>query len=161
MTNDKLNEKNQNLISNDNPNLISEQFQDTNNFQKTNSEQFQNTNGNNETFNYNSFFHIIMKNLEANNLKKDIINKEVQEIINKFDPTSEITSDDFIKPFLDLLIKDMNVTQKDDIETLNSFLQNILEQNGNDTDKFLQLLTQIFDSVFDYSTIDKNEMNKN
>ena len=160
MTNDKLNEKNQNLISNDNPNLISEQFQDTNNFQKTNSEQFQNTNGNNETFNYNSFFHIIMKNLEANNLKKDIINKEVQEIINKFDPTSEITSDDFIKPFLDLLIKDMNVTQKDDIETLNSFLQNILEQNGNDTDKFLQLLTQIFESVFDYSTIDKNEMNK-
>ena len=59
-----------------------------------------------------------------------------------------------------LLIKDMNVTQKDDIETLNSFLQNILEQNGNDTDKFLQLLTQIFESVFDYSTIDKNEMNK-
>ncbi len=160
MTNDKLNENNQNLISNDNPNLISEQFQDSNNFQKTNSEQFQNTNGNNETFNYNSFFHIIMKNLEANNLKKDIINKEVQDIINKFDPTSEITSDDFIKPFLDLLIKDMNVTQKDDIETLNSFLQNILEQNGNDTDKFLQLLTQVFDSVFDYSTIDKNEMNK-
>ncbi len=55
----------------------------------------------------------------------------------------------------------MKVTNNQDIEILHNFLLNILEKFENDSDKFLEIISGIFSSVFDYSTINQNEMNEN
>ena len=55
----------------------------------------------------------------------------------------------------------MKVTNNQDIEILHNFLLNILEKFENDSDKFLEIISGIFTSVVDYSTINQNEMNEN
>ena len=88
-----------------------------------------------------------------------MLEEQLNNIFKQFD-SNEISSEDFINPFLQLLIEDMKVTNDQDIEILHYFLENILEKFENDTDKFLEIITGIFTSVFDYSTINKAEMDE-
>ena len=101
-----------------------------------------------------------MKNLEGNHVTSEFLENQFNDIIQNNFKDQEISAEDFIKPFHQLLIKDMKVSNNKDIEILNLFLENLLEKHNNDADYFLKILHEIFTSVFDYSSVNKKEMNE-
>ena len=101
-----------------------------------------------------------MKNLEGNHVTSEFLENQFNDIIQNNFKDQEISAEDFIKPFHQLLIKDMKVSNNKKIEILNLFLENLLEKHNNDADYFLKILHEIFTSVFDYSSINKKEMNE-
>jgi len=147
-----------NNINNNVSNNINNNENNKENINENNNENI-NENNNNIVIDENTLSHVIMKNLESNNITSKILEEQLNNIFKQFE--NEISSEDFIKPFLQLLIEDMKVTNNQDIEILNVFLNKILEKFENDTDKFIEIITGIFTSVFDYSTINKKEMDEN
>ena len=63
-----------------------------------------------------------------------MLDEQLNNNFKQFD-SNEISSEDFIKLFLQLLIDDMKVTNNHDIEILHNFLLNIFEKFENDLDK--------------------------
>ena len=112
------------------------------------------------TKNKASIPHILLINLESNHLTKDkLINlsKEILENLGKMG--DEISKDDFIEPYKQLFIDNLKITKKNDIQIINFYLDDLLESNENDTEKFQANLNEIFNSIVDYSSINEEEMN--
>ena len=174
---------NENINNNNNNNNYETTGLNTENSNNINSNNINNNNNNNNNINTNNninendkieeenlndleiedentFSHIIMKNLEGNHVTSEFLENQFNDIIQNNFKDQEISAEDFIKPFHQLLIKDMKVSNNKDIEILNLFLENLLEKHNNDADYFLKILHEIFTSVFDYSSINKKEMNE-
>ena len=71
----------------------------------------------------------------------------------------EISKDDFIEPYKQLFIDNLKITKKNDIQIINFYLDDLLESNENDTEKFQANLNEIFNSIVDYSSKNEEEMN--
>ena len=54
----------------------------------------------------------------------------------------------------------MKIKNKKDIKIINLYLDNLLEEYENDTEKFIDNLSQIFNSLNNYDNIDENEMDE-
>ena len=72
---------------------------------------------------------------------------------------NEISKDDFIEPYKQLFIDNLKITKKNDIQIINFYLDDLLESNEKDTEKFQANLNEIFNSIVDYSSINEEEMN--
>jgi hypothetical protein len=104
--------------------------------------------------------HIIVKNLEANNITTKYLEDELKKIFEKFDSNDEVSKNDFLEPFSQLIIENMKIKNKKDIKIINLYLDNLLEQYENDTEQFIDNLSQIFTSLNNYDNIDENEMDE-
>ena len=101
-----------------------------------------------------------MKNLEANNITTNYLEEEFKKIFEKFDSNDEVSKNDFLEPFSQLIIENMKIKNKKDIKIINLYLDNLLEEYENDTEKFIDNLSQIFTSLNNYDNIDENEMDE-
>ena len=106
--------------------------------------------------------HIIVKNLEAKNITTKYLEEELKKIYGKFDSNDndEVSKNDFLEPFSQLIIENMKIKNKKDIKIINLYLDNLLEEYENDTEKFIDNLSQIFNSLNNYDNIDENEMDE-
>jgi hypothetical protein len=106
--------------------------------------------------------HIIVKNLEAKNITTKYLEEELKKIYGKFDSNDndEVSKNDFLEPFSQLIIENMKIKNKKDIKIINLYLDNLLEQYENDTEQFIDNLSQIFTSLNNYDNIDENEMDE-
>ena len=106
--------------------------------------------------------HILLINLESNHLKKDKLEELMKNIYEDFEKKGEdILKNDFIEPFQDLFVKNLKLKKKSDIQIINFYLDDLLESNNNDTDKFQGKINAIFNSINDFSSINEKEMNNN
>ena len=156
-------------------NINNQQTSNNNNIQNTNSDikyvdnlndiiQMKNTSENKENEEeelFKSLDFIILKNLEANNVKKENLFEEVNQIYKTFEENTktdnEISRDDFIKPFAELIINNMKIKNNDDIIIIYNYLGKIIDGIEDDIDKFFEHLYIIFDNIIDYSQINENE----
>ena len=156
-------------------NINNQQTSNNNNIQNTNSDikyvdnlndiiQMKNTSENKENEEeelFKSLDFIILKNLEANNVKKENLFEEVNQIYKTFEENTktdnEISRDDFIKPFAELIINNMKIKNNDDITIIYNYLGKIIDGIEDDIDKFFEHLYIIFDNIIDYSQINENE----
>ena len=98
-----------------------------------------------------------IKNLEANHINKDIFINKIKDISSLFENQEEITKDKFLKPFIDLFIDLMKVTNEKDISKIKDFLTNLIEEAEGDTNKFFYELIDISHNLIDYNLIENEE----
>ena len=109
----------------------------------------------------NALPQIMIINLEARNITKDKLEEQIKIILKKFEELGgEISKDDFLEPFRELLIEDMKITKEKDVQLISSFLENLLEQYENDIDKYMEFLNNIFSSLNEFSENDNEKINK-
>ena len=109
----------------------------------------------------NALPQIMIINLEARNITKDKLEEQIKIILKKFEELGgEISKDDFLEPFRELLIEDMKITKEKDVQLISSFLENLLEQYENDIDKYMEFLNNIFSSLNEFSENDNEKLNK-
>ena len=112
-----------------------------------------------------SLLHVFLKNLEGNNIKKEQINEKMKEISKFFSNKKETTKEDFLEPFLKMFIETMKITQDKDIEIIKNFLSDFIDSLNGETGGFFSGLIEIFESIQDYTGINKErevsfELNK-
>ena len=69
----------------------------------------------------------------------------------------EITKEEFLKPFVDLFLNLMKVTNDKDILTIKDFFSNLIEETEGDTNKFFLELIDISNNIVDYTSIENEE----
>ena len=112
-----------------------------------------------------SLLHVFVKNLEANDITKEIINQKMLDIIKIFEDKTEASKEEFIEPFQKMFIETMKITQEDDIKQVNTFFNTFVDSINGDTTLFFNGLSDIFDNLKDYKGINKDmelsfELNK-
>ena len=108
----------------------------------------------------NQFFtlsHVFMKNLEARHITKDIFINKIKEISKSFENKDKITKEDFLKPFVNLFIDLMKVTDDKDIVIIQEFLSNLIDETEGDCNKFFYELIDITHNIIDYTLIENEE----
>jgi hypothetical protein len=109
----------------------------------------------------NALPQIMRINLEAKKITKDKLEEQIKIILDNFEKMGgEISKDDFIEPFRQLLIENMKITKENDVQLISSFLENLLEQYENDIDKYMEFLNNIFSSLNEFSENDNEKLNK-
>ena len=109
----------------------------------------------------NALPQIMIINLEARNITKDKLEEQIKIILDNFEKMGgEISKDDFIEPFRQLLIENMKITKEKDVQLISSFLENLLEQYENDIDKYMEFLNNIFSNIYEFSDNENEKMDK-
>lgn len=108
-----------------------------------------------------TLIHLFLKNFEANRITIDILDKKMQIIFKLFEGKSETSSEEFLKPFIDLFFECMKVTQESDKQIVQSFLTEYFEALNEDTQEFFKELFEIFDNLVDYTPLENNEFTLN
>ena len=104
-----------------------------------------------------SLLHVFVKNIEAQGVTKEQISKKIEDICKIFEDKKETTKEEFIEPFSKMLIEAMKITQENDIEIVNSFLNEIIDSLNGETIMFFNGLVEVFDNVKDYNGINKDK----
>jgi exonuclease SbcC len=111
---------------------------------------------------FKSLDFIILKNLESNHVKKENLYEEVNQIYKTFEENTktdaEISRDDFIRPFTELFVNNMKITNQEDILIINNYLGKIIDGIEDNIDKFFEHLSLIFDNIIDYTQVNENEL---
>ena len=112
-----------------------------------------------------SLLHVFVKNLEAQEITKEIINQKIKDISKLFENKEEATKEEFIDPFVKMFIETMKITQEKDIEIITNFLNDFVDSLNSETIMFFNGLIEVFDNVRDYSGVKKDnevsfELNK-
>ena len=111
---------------------------------------------------FKSLDFIILKNLESNHVKKEKLYEEVNQIYKNFEDNTktdpEISREDFIKPFTELFVNNMKITNQEDILIINNYLGKIIDGIEDNIDKFFEHLSLIFDNIIDYTQVNENEL---
>ena len=100
---------------------------------------------------------IIIKNLEAKHITKDTLIDKIKEISTLFEKKEEITKEDFLKPFIDLFVNLMKITNDKDTQSIQDFFSNLIEETEGDTNKFFLELIDIAQNIVDYTLIENEE----
>ena len=103
-----------------------------------------------------SLLHVFIKNLESQGITKEKINQKIEDITQLFENKEEATKEEFIEPFLKMLVETMKVTQEKDIEIINNFLSDFVDSSKGDTVLFFNILIKIFDNIKDFTGINKD-----
>ena len=106
---------------------------------------------------YLTFYHMFAKNFEAKHVTKDALINKIKEISQLFENKDEITKEEFLKPFVDLFLNLMKVTNDKDILTINEFFSNLIEETEGDTNKFFLELIDLSNNIVDYTLIENEE----
>ena len=104
-----------------------------------------------------ALLHTFVKNLEANHITKETLIDKIKEISKIFENKEEATKEEFIKPFVNLFIESMKVTQANDIKLINEFFNNFIDDMEGDTNRFFLELIDIFENVVDYTLVENEE----
>ena len=104
-----------------------------------------------------SLLHVFVKNIEAQGITKEQISKKIEDICKIFEDKKETTKEEFIEPFSKMLIEAMKITQENDIEIVNSFLNEFIDSLNGETIMFFNGLVEVFDDVKDYNGINKDK----
>ena len=106
---------------------------------------------------YLTLYHMFAKNFEAKHVTKDALINKIKEISQLFENKYEITKEEFLKPFVDLFLNLMKVTNDKDILTINEFFSNLIEETEGDTNKFFLELIDLSNNIVDYTSIENEE----
>ena len=106
---------------------------------------------------YLTLYHMFAKNFEAKHVTKDALINKIKEISQLFENKDEITKEEFLKPFVDLFLNLMKVTNDKDILTINEFFSNLIEETEGDTNKFFLELIDLSNNIVDYTSIENEE----
>ena len=125
-----------------------------------NTKPFSNVNNQNNNLNENDmkekenfYLSLFIKNLEARKVTtEDMLNK-INNINNLFKNKEQITVEEFIPPFTNMLIESMKITQKKDKDLIEKFLYEYLDYLQNNMKEFLQRLVNAFENIIDYDSI--------
>ena len=125
-----------------------------------NTKPFSNVNNQNNNLNEidmkekeNFYLSLFIKNLEARKVTtEDMLNK-INNINNLFKNKEQITVEEFIPPFTNMLIESMKITQKKDKDLIEKFLYEYLDYLQNNMKEFLQRLVNAFENIIDYDSI--------
>lgn len=105
------------------------------------------------------FFHIILKNLEANHIKSNFLVNQMKDIFQSFASKSEPTIEEFLTPFINLFIESMKVSKDIDKEMISTFFSEYLENFNSNADEFFNQLSEIIiNNLNDYSSMDKKKL---
>ena len=104
------------------------------------------------------FFHVIIKNLEANGVTQDQLTDKINEIYKLFENKDEASKEEFINPFYEMLIEFMKITYQRDKEELKKFLEQFIDALDGDTAKFFDTLAEIFGNIRNYKILDENNL---
>ena len=107
------------------------------------------------------FFHIIIKNLEANDITQEQLTDKINDIYKIFENREEASKEEFIQPFYDMLIELMNVSFESDKIQLKKFLENFIDVLEGDTGRFFDYLSEIFGNIKNYKNLNVNALKKN
>ena len=174
------NNTNTNNINNNNNNTYTNNDNNT----YTNNVNFENNNNNNEDNKSNNennyqpeitnqnqpednnkyiyeFFHIIIKNLEANDITQELLSDKINDIYKLFETMEEASKDQFIEPFYNMFIDLMKVKIESDKIQLKNFLDNFIDTLEGDTGKFFDYLSEIFGNIKNYKNLNINKLKKN
>ena len=130
-------------------------FSNTNTKSKTNNILYNNYNSNSnfdEDDEIKSLFHVFLKNFEANHITFEIVDLEMKNITKSFEGKKESTKEEFLEPFINLFLKNMNVTKEEDKEIVKSCLDSLIYILKGDTNEFLAQIMKILENLVDYST---------
>ena len=105
--------------------------------------------------------HLIKKNLECYNVNSNYLKNEVDKIKIGFQNKNQITKDDFIKPFIALLMNSMKSNLESDVDLIKNYLEEKVDEFKDEIDKFYEHIEIIFDSISDYSNINEEEFLNN
>ena len=108
-----------------------------------------------------TLIHLFLKNFEANRITTTILDEKMQNIFKFFEGKSETSSEEFLKPFINLFYECMKVTQESDKQIVQSFLTEYFETLNEDTKEFLNELFEIFENLVDYTPLENNEFTLN
>ena len=103
-----------------------------------------------------SLLHVFVKNLESNGVTKEQINQKIDEISKLFENRTEATKEEFIEPFLKMLVESMHINKKEDIEVVEGFLNDFVDALNGDISVFFNGLIEVFDNINDYSGTNKD-----
>ena len=106
---------------------------------------------------YLTLYHMFAKNFEAKHVTKDALINKIKDISQLFENKDEITKEEFLKPFVDLFLNLMKVTNDKDILTINEFFSNLIEETEGDTNKFFLELIDLSNNIVDYTSIENEE----
>ena len=104
-----------------------------------------------------SLLHTFVKNLEANHITKENLINKIKQISVLFENKEEATKEEFIEPFVNLFIESMKVTQSNDIQLINEFFSNFIDDMEGDTNRFFLELIDIFENIVDYTLVENEE----
>lgn len=107
------------------------------------------------------FFHIIIKNLEANDITQEQLTDKINDIYKLFENREEASKEEFIQPFYDMLIELMKVSLESDKIQLKKFLENFIDVLEGDTGRFFDYLSEIFGNIKNYKNLNVNALRKN
>ena len=107
------------------------------------------------------FFHIINKNLEANDITQEQLSDKINEIYKLFENKDEASKEEFIQPFYEMFIELMKITNESDKNHLKKFLLNFIDVLEGDIAKFFDYLSEIFGNVENYKSLNKDNLKKN
>ena len=137
----------------------------TNNNNQTNNEANTDKSEDNQLLdNENSYLQLIIKNLEAKKVTSEIMLNKIEDIKNHFMEKNDkvesksLSIDEFISPFLNMLIETMKITQESDKEQIKIFLEEYLGYVKNNTNDFITLLVNAFEKIIDYDKLENPEM---
>ena len=154
--NDNANEDNDN-VSNTNTNIYSKANPMNNNYNNNNLNNVEDYNIEEEDENkYLNIFHIILKNLEANHITKEMINEKMYKIFESFEGKSEASKEDFILPFYNLMVESMKISLEEDKQFIRTFFDNYIDTIKGNTNVFFNELYEIFQNLVDYSNLSNN-----
>ena len=125
-----------------------------------NTKPFSNVNNQNNNLNEtdmkekeNFYLSLFIKNLEARKVTTENMLNKINNINNLFKNKEQITVEEFIPPFTNMLIESMKITQKKDKDLIEKFLYEYLDYLQNNMKEFLQRLVNAFENIIDYDSI--------
>ena len=104
-----------------------------------------------------AILHTFVKNIEANHITKETLINKIKEISLLFENKEEAAKEEFIEPFINLFIESMKVTQSSDIQLINEFFNNFIDDMEGDTNRFFLELIDIFENIVDYTLVENEE----
>ena len=104
-----------------------------------------------------ALLHTFIKNIEANHITKENLINKIKQISVLFENKEEATKEEFIEPFVNLFIESMKVTQSNDIQLINQFFSNFVDDMEGDTNRFFLELIDIFENIVDYTLVENEE----
>ena len=153
--NDKIKEKSEEKNLNNN---LDYNHEERNSFTNTKTKPFSNENNNvNMNEIENLFLSLFVKNLEAKNITTEIIVNKIIEINNSFEGKNNISTEEFVTPFENMLIETMKIKQEEDKQQIKNFLNNFLNFLQNNMNEFIKKLIDEFENIINYDSFKNKE----
>ena len=103
------------------------------------------------------YLSLFIKNLEAKKITTEMMENKIEEIKNKFKDKKQIAIDEFLSPFIDMLIEAMKITQEIDKQQIKKFLNEYLDYLDNNLNNFIQNLLKAFEDIIEYDKTPNKE----